>query len=81
MSTNEGGTPLNLTPKLAPLVRALVGKVADWTPPQPVKGITIEVIIEDVRLNWGRTDYLVSPVAGTGLIWVQATHVAPRVSA
>jgi len=70
-------TPDNLKPTIAPLVRAVVGKVADW---KPRPEVTVEVIIEDVRNNWGRIDYLITPVAGTGYIWTQSQMVDIRVS-
>lgn len=33
--------------------------------------LVIGVAILDVRSNWGRTDYLVTPRTGSGKVWVQ----------
>lgn len=38
--------------------------------------LTFEVSIKDAREVWGRTDYLVTPVAGTGEKWVSAERVS-----
>ena len=33
-------------------------------------GLTVSVVIMDIRTAWGRTQFQVSPVAGKGDIWV-----------
>jgi hypothetical protein len=39
------------------------------------EGLTIRVKILDVRSAYGRTEYLITPVNGTGEGWVQARRV------
>lgn len=41
----------------------VVGKYHD-------NNLTIDVIISDTREVWGRTDYLITPVSGSGDKWV-----------
>jgi len=38
-------------------------------------GLTIQVKISDVRELWGRLQALVSPVAGSGSVWVMVDRV------
>lgn len=38
--------------------------------------LTFRVHIKDAREVWGRTDYLVTPVAGTGEKWVSAERIS-----
>jgi hypothetical protein len=38
---------------------------------------TVEVEVIDERPSFGRTDYLISPVSGTGELWVQAHRLVP----
>ncbi len=35
------------------------------------EGLGVEVRILDVKESYGRTRYLVTPVAGTGAVWVE----------
>ena len=37
--------------------------------------INVRVRIEDSREVWGRTDYRITPIAGTGRQWVSAERV------
>lgn len=37
--------------------------------------MTVKVFVMDVREVYGRTDYQVRPVAGSGDLWVQADRV------
>ena len=39
------------------------------------KSLKIEVEIMDIRLQYGRTDYLVRPLAGAGEQWLSADRV------
>lgn len=41
-------------------------------------GLTIYVQIHDVRTAFGRVDYEVSPLQGSGTTWVSADRVKPR---
>lgn len=36
-----------------------------------MNGLTISVIILDIKERWGRTRFLVSPETGSGEIWVE----------
>lgn len=38
-------------------------------------GLTVDVKILDVREVYGRVDFLVTPVAGSGQVWKQAGNV------
>jgi hypothetical protein len=38
-------------------------------------GLAVDVEVRDVREVYGRTDYLVIPVAGRGSAWVSAERV------
>lgn len=40
-----------------------------------VDNLLIDVEISDVRIVWGRTDYLVTPIQGTGELWVSESRV------
>ena len=35
-------------------------------------GLVVEVTVIDVKNSYGRDRYLISPVSGTGEIWVEA---------
>lgn len=37
--------------------------------------ITVEVTIADVRSNFGRADYRVTPLRGSGLTWVSEARL------
>jgi hypothetical protein len=37
-----------------------------------VGGLTVQVIIANVKQSYGRTRFLVSPVAGSGSIWIES---------
>jgi hypothetical protein len=37
--------------------------------------LSVPVVVSDVRLSFGRTDVLVSPVGGSGNQWVDVTRV------
>ncbi len=49
-----------------------IGLHATWT---PSNGVHVDVRIQDVRRAYGRTDYLITPIAGTGETWVTAHTV------
>lgn len=38
-------------------------------------GLMVDVRITDVRAAYGRTDYLVTPIAGTLSVWVSSSRV------
>ena len=38
-------------------------------------GISIPVYIRDVRAAYGRIDYMVSPIGGSGSLWVSEANV------
>jgi hypothetical protein len=56
--------------RLAPLFKRYMGSKAQWAPAQS-KGVTVTVRIEDIRESYGRIDFLIAPLAGTGECWVQ----------
>lgn len=39
------------------------------------EGLMVPVVIKDLREVWGRMDFLVSPVGGSGEKWVSAERV------
>jgi hypothetical protein len=45
-----------------------VGKTGEYS--IPGKDLWIEVEILDTRHSWGRTEYLITPVSGSGSVWV-----------
>ncbi len=49
----------------------LVGRSATLT----VGELRVEVTVTDVRANFGRTDYLITPVTGSGQAWVSQTSI------
>lgn len=49
----------------------LVGKNGLWD----VLGVQVGVLIQDVRVSWGQVQYLISPEAGVGRVWVSAGAV------
>jgi hypothetical protein len=51
-----------------------IGRLASWNPAADA-ALSVDVRIQDVRRAYGRTDYLITPVAGTGETWVTATTV------
>ncbi len=51
-----------------------IGQHAIWTPALG-STLAIDVRIQDVRRAYGRTDYLITPIAGTGETWVTAHTV------
>lgn len=40
-----------------------------------INGLTFEVILTDVTQQWGHIRYQISPVSGTGKIWVNEDTV------
>lgn len=47
----------------------IIGKEADFA---VTPNLTVRVVVQDVRQRFGRTDYLVSPVNGSGTQWVDS---------
>ncbi len=56
---------------------ALLGKRAMLT----LDGLTVEVVILDVREAYNRTDFKVTPVTGSGVKWFSHTKVSTEVTA
>ena len=50
------------------LINEYVGKIGSI---KTENGLTIEVVVVDVKTSWGRTRYQVKPVAGSGECWVE----------
>lgn len=48
-------------------VQALIGKTASIK----LDGLWVQVRILDIKYTWGRTRYLITPVAGGGEKWVE----------
>lgn len=44
-----------------------IGTLATWH----INGLSISVTIRDCKRSYGRTRYLIAPVAGQGEVWVQ----------
>ena len=40
------------------------------------KAFKVAVVIQDVRVSFGRTDYCIRPTDGTGNLWVSASRVS-----
>jgi hypothetical protein len=53
-----------------------IGQQADcMIPCSRGQSLTIAVRIIDARSAWNRTDYLVTPIAGSGQVWVSSERV------
>ena len=48
-----------------------IGKVGMWS----IEGLLVCVEIKDVRASFGRIDYEIEPVNGSGMKWVDAVKV------
>jgi hypothetical protein len=53
---------------------ALIGREAQY---DSGTGLTFRVLIRDARQAFGRLDYQIEPVGGSGLQWVKADRVRP----
>lgn len=42
----------------------------------PVNGLTVHVHIMDGKVSYGTPRYLVTPVSGTGSVWVDSSRVS-----
>lgn len=40
-----------------------------------INGLSIEVTILDIREVWGTIHYLITPIDGSGSVWVNASRV------
>ena len=40
-----------------------------------IGSLNVAVIIKDIRRNYGRTDYLIEPQAGSGTQWVKDENI------
>ena len=52
-------------------IAALLGRTATYH----VNSLDIKVIIKDARAVFGRIDYQITPVAGSGSAWVQSLAI------
>jgi hypothetical protein len=52
---------------------AVIGQTGTLT--TYTEGLKVPVTVKDAREVWGRTDYLVTPVGGTGEKWVEQWRV------
>jgi hypothetical protein len=52
-------------------LRNYIGKEGDWTV-NAGAGVTVRVKTKDARIMFGRVDVLVTPVTGTGEVWVDS---------
>jgi len=50
-------------------------KNIDKTATYHINGLDIIVTIIDVRKVWGRIDYRISPVKGSGLTWIERSSL------
>ncbi|SBW27341.1 hypothetical protein FDG2_5284 [Candidatus Protofrankia californiensis] len=53
-----------------------LGEIRDWLVPGGQTKLTVRVKVIDVRRVFNRTDFLIEPVAGSGLRWVEASMTA-----
>ena len=58
--------------KTATELGTAIGKVGTLT---KLYGLQVEVTILDARQRFGETDYLVTPVTGSGELWVTTHYV------
>lgn len=67
------------------MTQSIVGGVADWVVTLPKNGkredrpkLIVTVSIKAQRMAYGRQEYQVTPVVGSGLVWIQANHLTLR---
>jgi hypothetical protein len=56
----------------------VIGRLADWCGARGASrngGFVVTVKVVDARSQFGRTDYLISPVNGSGEMWVSVDSV------
>jgi len=67
---------------LASNIQALalfLGKTGRW---HAARGIEVAVRVTDIRQSYGRTDYHVEPLTGSGATWVTSHNISfPEVKA
>jgi hypothetical protein len=51
-----------------------IGKTGSWTV-NAGAGVVVEVKVEDARVMFGRVDFLITPVAGSGTQWIDSQFV------
>lgn len=51
-----------------------VGKTGDWIV-NAGAGVSVKVTVMDARQSYGRLDFSVKPVAGTGECWIDSEKV------
>jgi hypothetical protein len=71
MVTGATNSHERLTAMTAKEMQDLIGRTGSFY----VKGMGISVKVVDVRTRYGRVDYLVTPVAGTGETWMTEDSV------
>lgn len=52
-------------------MKELIEKYVDKKATINTVGLTVEVVIKDVKMSYGKARFLVAPVAGEGSIWVE----------
>jgi len=53
------------------LIQKYVGKKATVF----ASGLIVEVTVLDVKISWGKERYQITPVAGSGEIWVESVKL------
>lgn len=71
MTTKEG-----VTPRTAPVA---VGQVREIPIPMARDTLWVECLIADSRKVFGRTEYQIAPVSGSGLTWVQENGILSQI--
>jgi hypothetical protein len=56
-------------------IRKLAAAIGCQAKLRTAEGLRVEVVIDDARKAYGRTDYRVSPLAGDGVCWVSSDRV------
>lgn len=51
-----------------------IGRTGDWTV-NAGAGVSVKVTVEDARVMFGRVDFLITPVAGSGTQWIDSQFV------
>jgi len=56
----------------------VLGRAGRWEPTTPEGGLSVDVRIVDVRQAYGKLQYRIVPLSGTGEVWVSAANVSVR---
>ena len=65
-------TPENMRGSVAQAVKAYVGKPATWDEGK----LMVDVTIEDIKWSFGSFLFLITPLAGSGTVWVHESKVS-----